>query len=148
MKKLSSRQQDVYDKIVELYPEHGRMPTAKELKDACGFSGASNVYEHLKRIAAKGWLVKKGTYYELAAVDACPWCSVSFDKLRKDGIIAPPKKAPTVQRYRFTLVKRVGGVDLGPIHIVTTRVEESDPSGTVTTLMHDGWQAVGQPTII
>ena len=60
---LTSRQQDVLDKIREHIDQTGLPPSRSELARSLGFAHASAVKHHLHALEKKGWIeVKQGVY--------------------------------------------------------------------------------------
>ncbi len=56
MKKLTARQQVVYDFITEYYTEKEIPPTVREIADGLGFKSPNSVQEHLRLIEKKGFV--------------------------------------------------------------------------------------------
>ncbi len=58
-KKLTMRQQLVYDGIVEYQKEHGFAPSIRELCKISGLASTSSVYAHLKSLEDLGYIRRK-----------------------------------------------------------------------------------------
>lgn len=58
-KKLTDRQQLVYDGIVEYQREHGFAPSIRELCKISGIASTSSVYSHLKSLEDLGYIRRK-----------------------------------------------------------------------------------------
>lgn len=58
-KKLTDRQQLVYDGIVKYQTEHGFAPSIRELCKICGLASTSSVYSHLKSLEDLGYIRRK-----------------------------------------------------------------------------------------
>lgn len=56
MKKLTARQQLVYDFISEYFDREGMPPTVREIADGLGFKSPNSVQEHLRLIEKKGYV--------------------------------------------------------------------------------------------
>ena len=56
MKKLTARQQLVYDYISEYLQDNGMPPTVREIAEGLGFKSPNSVQEHLKLIEKKGFI--------------------------------------------------------------------------------------------
>ena len=53
---LTQRQQEVFDTILRLAADTGRLPTYREISDSMGFSGPNAVVGHLTLLAKKGFV--------------------------------------------------------------------------------------------
>ena len=58
-RKLTDRQQLVYDGIVEYQKEHGFAPSIRELCKISGLASTSSVYAHLKSLEDLGYIRRK-----------------------------------------------------------------------------------------
>lgn len=58
-KKLTDRQQLVYDGIVKYQKEHGFAPSIRELCKISGLASTSSVYAHLKSLEDLGYIRRK-----------------------------------------------------------------------------------------
>lgn len=58
MKKLTAKQQQIYDYILAFHAEHGYPPSVREIGDAMGLSSPSTVHFHLKGLEEAGVIVK------------------------------------------------------------------------------------------
>lgn len=73
---LTAAQQEVYDFCVQYLKEHGCMPTTRAIGVALGFSGPNGIFEHLRRLEARGYLRRDGEAGRLvlACGSPCPTC--------------------------------------------------------------------------
>ena len=58
MKKLTAKQQQIYDYILAFHAEHGYPPSVREIGEAIGLSSPSTVHFHLKGLEEAGVIVK------------------------------------------------------------------------------------------
>lgn len=58
MKKLSSKQQEIYDYIISFTKDHGYPPSVREIGSAVGLRSPSTVHTHLKSLKAMGYIRK------------------------------------------------------------------------------------------
>ncbi len=56
MKKLTERQQLVFDFIADYFQRKGMPPTVREIADGLDFKSPNSVQEHLRLIEKKGWV--------------------------------------------------------------------------------------------
>lgn len=56
---LTSRQQQMFDFIIEHMREHGYPPTLREMGDHMGIRSTNGVAEHLERIERKGYIKRE-----------------------------------------------------------------------------------------
>lgn len=58
MKRLTPKQQEIYDYIIEFQAEHGYPPSVREIGDHVGLKSPSTVHFHLKGMEAAGYILK------------------------------------------------------------------------------------------
>ena len=58
MKKLTDKQQQIYDYIVSFQADHGYPPSVREIGEAVGLKSPSTVHFHLKGLEEKGLIIK------------------------------------------------------------------------------------------
>lgn len=58
MKKLTAKQQQIYDYILAFHADHGYPPSVREIGEAMGLSSPSTVHFHLKGLEEAGMIVK------------------------------------------------------------------------------------------
>ncbi len=59
LKKLTDRQREVYDFIIEFRRENGFAPTIREISHSFNFN-IKSAHDHLKALARKGWIKRAG----------------------------------------------------------------------------------------
>ena len=55
--RLTKREQDVYDYILEYRKEKRFSPSMREIADGIGLHSASTVHVHIHHLISKGWLL-------------------------------------------------------------------------------------------
>ena len=58
MKKLTPRQQDVYNFIENYMTEYNHVPSLKQIAHGIGVRAVSVISDHLKNIVLKGWIIR------------------------------------------------------------------------------------------
>ena len=58
-KKLTKRQQSVYDGIVNYQKEYGYSPSVRELCAICNLASTSSVHSHLKSLEELGYIRRR-----------------------------------------------------------------------------------------
>lgn len=55
---LTERQAQIYDAIKTFITAHGYAPSFKEIAEGCGYRSLATVFEHLKNLERKGWIIR------------------------------------------------------------------------------------------
>ena len=100
-RKITKRQQQIYDFIKEYQQEKGYPPSVREMASAVGLSSPSTVHAHLSALEARGLLKRDAT--------KPPWNSLTRTAPLSQflNLTSPPHLAER-SRYRSLVASRLG----------------------------------------
>ena len=114
-RKITKRQQQIYDFIKEYQQEKGYPPSVREMASAVGLSSPSTVHAHLSALEARGLLKRDATKPRALELFNEDGSSVSISKSDE-----PPHLAER-SRYRSLVASRLG-FPFWPSRISKTRL--------------------------
>lgn len=119
MSELTSKQQEILEFVVWYREERGRPPSGPEIADHFGYSAPHTAYEHLRRIAKKGFL-----------------------EVRQPSTRASLNVKPTEKARQLLLpgLPVLGAIPAGPVSEVGADVQESTVGslGDLLPMMKEG----------
>ena len=113
MKKLTDKQQQIYDYIVSFQADHGYPPSVREIGEAVGLKSPSTVHFHLKGLEEKGLIIKaegKTRAITVSGGPGAPEVEAPADKIPVVGSVAAGAPILAEQHIEDYLTFDTGGL--------------------------------------
>ena len=113
MKKLTDKQQQIYDYIVAFQKDHGYPPSVREIGEAVGLKSPSTVHFHLKGLESAGLITKaegKTRAITVSGGPGAPEVEAPADKIPVVGSVAAGAPILAEQHIEDYLTFDTGGL--------------------------------------
>lgn len=113
MKKLTDKQQQIYDYIVAFQKDHGYPPSVREIGEAVGLKSPSTVHFHLKGLGSAGLITKaegKTRAITVSGGPGAPEVEAPADKIPVVGSVAAGAPILAEQHIEDYLTFDTGGL--------------------------------------